>query len=162
MPQIAQIVENLREYTYLKQEIKENFVNLTEEEIEQIVLESAQEANLTEEEALEMLDELFGIGSTVKRAGEAVKRVGVKVATPFKRAASFVRGVGSKIKAKSQEMDQRAAAKLSASRQATATARAKSGQAVRKSYMAGGGTSSGYAELQAKKNTARKKAASPV
>jgi len=115
---LDKLVEQLREYNENKDNILENLENLTEEQFEDILVEVAEEHGLTVEETEELIQELFGIGYGVKTAAS-------KVATPFKKAAGFVKGVGQRIgravsavKKKSAEMDARAKAKYDATKQA--------------------------------------------
>lgn len=85
------LVEQIREYNQNKNEILENLENLTEEQFEDILVEVAEEHGLTVEQAEELIQELFGIGYGVKTAA-------AKVATPFKAAAGFVKGVGQRVR----------------------------------------------------------------
>lgn len=90
--------------------------NVDEEAMVEAIVETINENNLSEEETVELIDELFGIGSTAKR-------IGGKIAHPFKVGKSALKGaaarvkqkvsnVVSKVKAKSAEMDTAAAKKL--------------------------------------------------
>lgn len=90
--------------------------SINEEELVQLINDLAEEHDLTEEETQEVLDELFGIGSTLKR-------IGSKMAHPFKLVHAGVSGAyaGAKKKAsdiagalkdKSASMDREAAKKL--------------------------------------------------
>jgi len=116
------LLEQIREYNQLKFDILESFEDLTEEEIEDILVDVAEEYQLTIEEAEQLVQELFGIGSAISRAGTAVKRVGSAVASPFRKTAAAIKGVGQRVgravggvaKAvvnKSREMDARGAEK---------------------------------------------------
>lgn len=86
--------------------------NVDEDAMVEAIVETVNENNLSEEETAELIDELFGIGSTIKR-------VGSKIAHPFKLGSSAVRGAAARVKqkvsaiaAKSAEMDTAAAKKL--------------------------------------------------
>jgi hypothetical protein len=84
------LVEQIREYSLNKKYIFENLESLTEEQFEDILVEVAEEQQLTVEQAEELIQELFGIGYKVKTAA-------TKVATPFKAAAGFVKGVKQRV-----------------------------------------------------------------
>ena len=105
--------------------------NLDEEKIVEAVLETVAENNLTEEETVELIDELFGIGASLKTAR-------AKAAHPFKLAHAAIKGaasrvkekvsgVVSKVKEKSAAMDKAASSKL-------AQTKAKQGKAVAAAY----------------------------
>lgn len=107
MKDISQLIESLKDYSSSKEYILENINDLTEEELQEIIENVALEQDLTENEVEDMLNELFGIGATVKGVA---KRIGTKVATPFKKAAGFVKGVGQGIANVSRNLDAKAAA----------------------------------------------------
>ncbi len=88
--------------------------SINEEELAELLNDLAEEHDLTEEETQEMLDELFGIGSAVKRGLSAV-------ASPFKHVGAFLAGKKDKIKSavrairvKSRAADIKGASKLAA------------------------------------------------
>jgi hypothetical protein len=96
--------------------VERSYVKQIDEEIIEALAETVQEQALTEEQTDELIAELFGIGDTVKR-------VGGKIAQPFKvvhagiagaaaRVKNKVVGAVNKVKAKSAAMDQAAAKKL--------------------------------------------------
>jgi len=94
--------------------------SINEEELAELLNDLAEEHDLTEEETQQVLDELFGIGSTLKRVASAV-------ASPFQHVGAWVRGKGERVrdayrtvKAKSRAADLNAARKLSAAKQAKA------------------------------------------
>ena len=107
MSNLSQLVETIKQFSVDRQYILENINNLTEEEVQDIIIQVAEEQDLTEEEVQTILNELFGIGATV---GGIAKRVGTAVATPFKRVAGFVKGIGSGIANASRSLDAKAAA----------------------------------------------------
>lgn len=90
--------------------------SIDEDKMVKAVLETVEENNLTEEETVELIDELFGIGATLQRAR-------AKAAHPFKLAHAAIKGATDrvkekvssavgKVKAKSAAMDASAAKKL--------------------------------------------------
>lgn len=95
------------EHSYMKQ--------IDEETIEALA-EIVEEHELTEEETDELIAELFGIGSTMKRVGSAIahpfKVTHAGIAGAAARVKNKVVGAVNKVKAKSAAMDQAAAKKL--------------------------------------------------
>jgi len=108
-----------KKFTQFVQEAHIKTIN--EDELTHFINELVEEHDLTEEETQEVLDELFGIGSTLKRVGSVV-------ASPFKHVGAWVKGKVDKaksgihaLKVKSRAADIKSAGKLSAARQASAT-----------------------------------------
>ena len=102
--------------------------NIDEEKMVNVIVETVEENNLTEEETVELIDELFGIGATMQRAR-------AKAAHPFKMAHAAIKGATArvkekvstaigKVKAKSAEMDAAAAKKLNQTKAAQGKAKA--------------------------------------
>lgn len=90
--------------------------SVNEDKMVEMIVETVAENNLSENETSELIDELFGIGATMKR-------VGSKITHPFKVGSAAVKGAAArvkekvssavgKVKAKSAEMDAAAAKKL--------------------------------------------------
>ena len=90
--------------------------SINEDKMVEMIVETVAENNLSENETSELIDELFGIGATMKR-------VGSKITHPFKVGSAAVKGAAArvkekvssavgKVKAKSAEMDAAAAKKL--------------------------------------------------
>jgi hypothetical protein len=89
----------------LTQFLERSYAKQIDEETIQVIAETAQEQDLTEEETDELIAELFGIGDTVKR-------IGGKITHPFKVVHAGIAGAIDRVKAKSRSMDQSAAKKL--------------------------------------------------
>lgn len=67
--------------------------NLDEEKMVKAILETVEENNLTEQETDELINELFGISSTLKTAR-------AKAAHPFKLAHAAIKGAAARVKSK--------------------------------------------------------------
>ncbi len=102
--------------------VQESYIkSINEEELAELLNDLAEEHDLTEEETQEVLDEIFGIGSTLKRIGQ-------NIASPFQHIGAFLAGKRDKfknmvdrVKVKSRAADKNAAGKLAAVKQAKAT-----------------------------------------
>lgn len=96
--------------------VERSYVKQIDEETIEALAETVQEQALTEEQTDELIAELFGIGSTMKRVGSTIahpfKVVHAGIAGAAARVKNKVVGAVNKIKAKSADMDQAAAKKL--------------------------------------------------
>lgn len=97
----------------LAQFVERSYIKQIDEETVEALAEIVEEHNLTEEETEELIAELFGIGSTVKRIGSGI-------AHPFKLAHAGVAGVFARGKAKASELIGKAKAASTAMDQAAA------------------------------------------
>lgn len=136
---LQKIIDNIVEFEKNKDDIVEASQYLSDDELVEIIEEVSEENDLSYDQTIELINELFGIGSTIKNVGTKIKTVGVKATAPFKVAGSYVKGLADRVKAKSQEMDDAAAQKLYKSREKLNLAKSSVTRATKKSYDAGAG-----------------------
>lgn len=113
-------INNLPESIFMvktfAQFVEHSYMKQIDEETIEALAEIVEEHELTEEETDELIAELFGIGSTLKRAGSAIahpfKAVHAGISGAAARVKQKVSDIAGKVKAKSTAMDQAAAKKL--------------------------------------------------
>lgn len=100
----------------LAQFVERSYIKQFDEETIEALAEIVEEHELNEEQTNELIAELFGIGSTLKRIGSGIahpfKAVHAGISGAIARGKEKATDIVGKVKAKSAAMDQEAAKKL--------------------------------------------------